>query len=129
MSGPVTLSGPFLQSLLQRQDFSNGVPKAFPQSVLLAKPLLAAAVGLGNGYIADFVEKQEQTDPAPLPLARRVVLLLEPTLQLVAETVSDAATGAYRFDGLNPAARFTVISFDHLHKFRAVLADNLAPKV
>ncbi|GEQ78188.1 hypothetical protein CTTA_5193 [Comamonas testosteroni] len=129
MSRPVTLSGALLRPLLQRQDFSNGVSKAFPQSVLLVKPLLAAAVGLGNGFIASTVEKQEQADPAPLPLARRVVLLLEPTLQLVAETVSDAATGAYRFDGLNPNARFTVISLDHLHMFRAVLADNLAPSV
>ena len=129
MSGPVTLSGALLRPLLQRQDFSTGVSKAFPSPMLLAKPLLAAAVGLGNGFIASTVEKQESTDPAPLPLARRVVLLLEPTLQLVAETASDAATGAYRFAGLNPQARFTVISFDHAHKFRAVLADNLAPSV
>lgn len=129
MSGkPITLTGPVFRPLLTPLDYSHGLPGRFPAAQLVSlKPLLAHAIGLG--YIASTVEKQEADDPAPLPLARRVLLLVEPSMQLVAETTSDAATGAYRFDGLNPAARFTVISLDHTHKFRGVLADNLAPSV
>lgn len=128
MSGkPVTLSGPLFLPLLQPLDFSHGLPGRFPGAqIALFKPLLAHAVGLG--YIADVVEKQEESDPAPSPVSRRVVLLVEPTLQQVAETWSDPATGAYRFDGLSMSARFTVVAYDHLRNWRAVIADGLAAK-
>lgn len=129
MNGPALLSGPaFLPLTLQPLDFSTGKARiAFWGTPLLLRPLLSGA--MGQGYIASTVEKQEAEDPAPLPIARRVLLFLEPTMQLVAETVSHADTGAYRFDGLNPDARFTVVALDHLHKFRGVLADNLAPTI
>lgn len=94
--------------------------------VALLKPLLGHAMGLG--YIADVVEKQEKTDPAPSPVSRRVVLLVEPSLQQVAQTWSDPVTGAYRFDGLSMSARFTVVAYDHLRNWRAVIADGLAAK-
>ncbi len=83
---------------------------------------------MGLGYIADVVEKQEKTDPAPSPVSRRVVLLVEPSLQQVAQTWSDPVTGAYRFDGLSMSARFTVVAYDHLRNWRAVIADGLAAK-
>lgn len=94
--------------------------------VALLKPLLGHAMGLG--YIADVVEKQEESDPAPSPVSRRVVLLVEPSLQQVAQTWSDPVTGAYRFDGLSMSARFTVVAYDHLRNWRAVIADGLAAK-
>ncbi|MEX8193624.1 hypothetical protein [Comamonas guangdongensis] len=126
MSGPALLVGPAFLPLLTPLDFSSSKPRmSLFGSAVLIKPLLSGAGGLG--HIASTVEKQEAEDPAPLPIARRVLLFLEPTMQLVAETVSNADTGAYRFDGLNPDARFTVVALDHLHKFRGVLADNLAP--
>ena len=128
MSGkPVTLSGALFRPVLPPPDYTHGLPGRFPETTLLAKPLLAHATGLG--HIASTVEKQEEGDPAPLPVARRVVLLVEPTLQQVAETTSDPTTGAYRFDGLSMAARFTVVAYDHEHTWRAVIADNLAPSL
>lgn len=96
------------------------------QRPVFLRPMLFHAAG--TGYIAATVTKQEQPDPAAIPVARRVVLLVEPTLQLVAETWSDPATGAYRFNDLNPEARFTVQAYDHLGQWNAVIASNLAPK-
>lgn len=121
----VTLIGMQRVPLLTPLNFLNGRPRQFPATVITLRPLLGPA--MGRGYIAESVFKQESSDPAPLPISRRVVLLLEPSLQCVAETWSDPLTGAYRFDGLNTEARFTVVSFDHTHHFRAVIADNLAP--
>lgn len=128
MSGkPITLIAPLFWRLLEPLDFSQGSPgRVLISPTALVKPLLTHAMGLG--YIADTVEKQEDNDPAPSPVARRVVLLVEPTLQQVAETWSDPATGAYRFDGLSMSARFTVVAYDHLRNWRAVIADGLAAK-
>jgi len=127
VTGPITLVAPLLVPLLTPQDWSPGSTRGMPPAApALLRPLLGHA--MGRGHIAATVKKQEQTDPAAIPVARRVALLVEPTMQHVAETWSDPATGAYRFDGLNPAARFTVVAFDHLHDWRAVIADNLAPE-
>lgn len=125
MTGPATLCGPVSIPVLAPVDFSSGTVRVRLLSPLLIKPLLSLAGGLG--YIESKVEKQEADDPAPLPIGRRVLLFVEPSMQLVAETFSHPDTGAYRFDGLNPDARFTVVALDHMHKFRGVLADNLAP--
>ena len=127
VTGPITLVAPLLVPLLTPQDWSPGSTRGMtPVAPALLRPLLGHA--MGRGYIAATVKKQEQTDPAAIPVARRVALLVEPTMQHVAETWSDPATGAYRFDGINPGARFTVVAFDHLHDWRAVIADNLAPE-
>lgn len=127
VTGPITLVAPLLVPLLAPRDWSPGVPRAVQSlSPLQLRPLLGHA--MGRGHISATVKKQEQADPAAIPVARRVVLLVEPAMQQVAETWSDPATGAYRFEGLNPAARFTVVAYDHLHDWRAVIADNLAPE-
>lgn len=128
MSGELlTLVGPLFWRVLPPHDFSHGLPGHFPGAqVALVQPLLSHAAGLG--YIADVVEKQVGDDTVPSPVARRVVLLVEPTLQQVAETWSDPVTGAYRFDGLSMSARFTVVAYDHLRNWRAVIADGLAAK-
>ena len=125
--GPVTLVDYATVRLLEAPDYSKGLPGKFiGAQPVLTKPLLAHAMGLG--YIAATVEKQVDNDPAPSPVSRRVVLLVEPTLQQVAETWSDPTTGAYRFDGLSMSARFTVVAYDHLRNWRAVIADGLAAK-
>lgn len=127
MEGPVTLVAAVVVQVLPPLNFSGGLPGRRDYSPLtFCKPLLAQAVGMG--YIASTVEKQVDNDPAPSPVSRRVVLLVEPTLQQVAETWSDPVTGAYRFDGLSMAARFTVVAYDHLGSWRAVIADGLAAK-
>ena len=77
----------------------------------------------GHGVIAGTVKEKGIPDQ---PLVRRVLLVSENTRLLVAETWSDAS-GAYRFEFIDPAQRYTVISYDHPHMYRAVIADNLHP--
>jgi len=77
----------------------------------------------GNHRITGTVkEKGPQTD---LPVSRRVLLLDERANFVVRETWSDAATGAYAFDYLNPDIQYLVIAYDHQQQFRAAVADNL----
>lgn len=59
---------------------------------------------------------------------RRVYLLRDRDQAVVDAQWSDPATGAYSFVGFDPAERYTVISYDHTHAFRAVIADNLTPE-
>ncbi len=79
----------------------------------------------GNGQITGTVKEKSQPDQ---PLVRRVQLVSENTRVLVAETWSDA-TGAYRFDLIDPNQRYTVVSYDHKQMYRAVIADNLRPEM
>lgn len=60
-----------------------------------------------------------------VPVKRRVLLFDERANVVVRETWSDAATGAYVFEYLNPAIRYLVIAYDHQQNFRATVADNL----
>jgi hypothetical protein len=92
-------------------------------------PLPAARKNIhfgGHGFISGTVKEQGHPDQ---PLARRVLLISENTNILVAETWSDAA-GNYRFEFINnePAQRYTVVSYDYKHLYRAVIADNLKPE-
>lgn len=79
----------------------------------------------GPGVIAGTVKEKGTPDR---PLVRRVQLISENTRLLVAETWSDAA-GDYRFEFIDPAQRYTVVSYDHEHLYRAVIADNLQPQL
>lgn len=79
----------------------------------------------GHGFIAGTVKEKGQPDQ---PLVRRVQLISENTSVLVAETWSDAS-GHYRFELLDPAQRYTVISYDYKQLYRAVIADNLKPEL
>ena len=79
----------------------------------------------GTGRIEGTVKEKGQPDQ---PLVRRVLLISENTNLLVAETWSDA-TGNYRFEFIDPAQRYTVVSYDHEHVYRAVIADNLTPEL
>src|SRR5579885_1954450 len=63
----------------------------------------------GHGVIAGTVKEKGQPDQ---PLVRRVQLISENARVLVAETWSDAS-GNYRFELLDPAQRYTVVSYDY----------------
>jgi hypothetical protein len=83
-------------------------------------------VFLGRGVIAGTV-KQKAT-PSNVPLRRRVLLLDETTNIIMRETWSDATTGDYVFDRIDPARRYSVITYDYAKNYRAVVADNLIPE-
>lgn len=78
----------------------------------------------GAGLITGTVKEKGQPDQ---PLVRQVLLYSENTHQLVADVWSDTA-GNYRFEWLDPAQRYTVISTDYRQMYRAVIADNLRPE-
>ena len=81
----------------------------------------------GDGIITDLVEQKAL--PTNLPLSRRVRLYEQRSGKLVAETWSDAATGAYSFANLNRSLKYTVLAYDHTSTYRAVIADNLSPSL
>ena len=81
----------------------------------------------GQGRIPGTVKKD--ADPADLPLRRRVRLIREIDGRVIRETWSDAATGEYLFTGVSEHETYTVISYDHAHEYRAVVADNITPDV
>ena len=79
----------------------------------------------GTGRIAGTVKRA--STPANIPLVRQVLLYCERTRCLVASTWS-APDGSYAFESIDRSGRFTVIAYDHLHEYRAVIADNLTPE-
>ena len=109
----------------------------FAESQIAPAPLATSLVGTiitwrdvefsGRGLISGTVKRD--ADPVDMPLRRRVRLHRDSDGQMVRETWSDAATGAYLFDAINEAYRYTVIAYDHLHDYRAVVADNLTPEL
>lgn len=81
----------------------------------------------GAGTIYGTVK--EQATPDNMPLRRQVLLLDETTNLIVRETWSDATTGAYTFANVDPNRRYSVITYDYTHNYRAVIADNLIASV
>lgn len=81
----------------------------------------------GRGFI--FGSVKEKMSPSNLPLHRRVWLMRERDGRVVRETWSDAATGNFAFEYIDERERYSTISYDHLHNYRAVIADNLQPTV
>ncbi len=59
------------------------------------------------------------------PVTRKVRLHRDVDGLLVDTVWSDAVTGAYQFDDLNPDISYTVLSYDHTQTFRAVVADRV----
>lgn len=76
----------------------------------------------GSGTVAGTVK--EKNTPANTPLARRVLLIEEASRMTIRETWSDAVTGAFEFRGVKQGVKYSTISYDHLHNYRAVIADN-----
>jgi hypothetical protein len=78
----------------------------------------------GNGRVSGTTKIKGSPD---FPTSRKVALFHEKTRRVVQEQLSDPVTGVYSFDYVDPTQRYTVVAFDHLHNFRAVIADNLTP--
>lgn len=102
-------------------------------------PALTSTITLGveTGCIADFTTgllgkgigrvrgtvKQKGTPDAPV--FRKVRLVRERDGLVIREQWSDRVTGAYDFQYVDELQTWTVISYDYLNNFRAVVADNL----
>lgn len=81
----------------------------------------------GNGKVTGTVK--EKNTPANTPLRRRVRLVREIDGLQIRETWSNASTGAYEFLQIDERHKYSVISYDHLANYRAVIADNLTPEL
>lgn len=79
----------------------------------------------GNGVVNGTVK--EKSTPSNIPLYRRVRLIDQRSGNMVAETWSNATTGAYTFANIDRSRKYTVVSYDHTGFYRAVIADNLTP--
>lgn len=78
----------------------------------------------GLGQVVGTVKNTPAT-----PVRRRVLLMNEATRVVIRETWSDAVTGAYSFTRIAMDASYTVVSYDHTHAFRAVVADRVTPEL
>jgi hypothetical protein len=79
----------------------------------------------GFGRVAGTVKVKGTPD---LAVRRRVRLVRERDGICVGETWSNATTGAYEFTGIDPAERYTVLSYDGPRVFRAAVQDNVTPE-
>jgi len=104
----------------------GGPLNAIPYTGAPGQPFYPPSWEYGRGFIANTVKKKG--DPVNLPLRRKVRCYRETDGVMVGETFSDAA-GNYRFDWLLTAYKYTVVSYDYEHTFRAAVADNLSPEL
>lgn len=88
--------------------------------------LLRDRIDGGFGQIVGTVK--EKSTPTNVPLRRKVRLFHELSGRFLRETWSDDA-GNYAFTGIDPTQRYTVVSYDYLQNYRAVIADNILPEV
>ena len=78
-----------------------------------------------NGGVGNIIGTvKEKNTPANTPLHRRVLLVDEASRITIRETWSDPITGAFEFRGVKQGVKYSTISYDHLHNYRAVIADN-----
>lgn len=77
----------------------------------------------GRFYIENVVDIFNSPDN--IPVSRRVVLMDERSRRIVRQTWSRASDGFYRFDNIRGDRAYSVVAYDHLHNYRAVIADNL----
>lgn len=80
----------------------------------------------GRGVVTGTVKNK--ATPANVPVVRRVRLYRDVDGVLVGETWSNDA-GAYAFSGLDPAATYTAISYDHTGLLESVCASGLKATV
>lgn len=133
---PPAISKPAPFGALSRKTFAYSEPsyaKRMVPPTLASKALTTApAAGLtalGSGYrglykIAGTVKAVGTPD---YPVGRLVRLFAEREGVLVDATWSDPTTGAYEFLNVKGGIRYTVVSYDYLGVFRAVVADNQLP--
>ena len=84
----------------------------------------------GAGFVAGTVKERPKGAPegSEVPVWRRVRLYDERRGACIAETWSDATTGAYRFDYVDMQRIYTVLSYDHNGVFSAEVANGLVPE-
>lgn len=79
----------------------------------------------GAGRIAGTVKVDSTPDYA---VWRRVRLFDRRNNALVRESWSNPVTGAYSFEGINPARTYVVIAYDHTGVFNAEIRDSVTPE-
>lgn len=96
-------------------------------AVLALFPWRRNVVFGGAGRVAGTVhERPDGALPGEeVPVRRRVRLVDEKSGLLVAETWSEAVSGAFCFPRVAMERRYTVLSYDHDNVFRAVVADRV----
>lgn len=102
------------------------VPPAISYKFAGTSTKLYDAIHGGNGRISGTVKIKGTPNYA---VHRKVRLFRELDGMLIREIWSDPTTGAYSFDYVSTAYRYTVVSYDYQHNFRAIVADNLTPEV
>ena len=84
----------------------------------------------GAGFVAGTVKERPKGAPegSEVPVWRRVRLYDERRGACIAETWSDATTGAYSFEYIDMQRIYTVLSYDHNGVFSAEVANGLVPE-
>lgn len=108
------------------QFFSESLPFAGARDTSRPR-LLRDMQYAGRGQIVATVK--EDHDPLDLPVRRRVRLFRDRDGVMIRETWSDATTGAYAFTEIDENERYSVVAYDHLENYRAVIADRIQPTV
>ena len=101
------------------------------QKMAFAPGILTRDISRGGaGFVAGTVKERAKNAPegSEVPVRRRVRLYDERQGTCIAETWSDATTGAYRFDYIDMERIYTVLSYDHNGQFVAVAANGLVPE-
>lgn len=79
----------------------------------------------GSGRITGTVKEVGTPDHA---VRRRVRLHRMIDGLLIREVWSDAVTGAYAFNNIDPTYKFYVVSHDHILNYNAIIKDNIIPE-
>lgn len=131
---------PTVGPLIPLGQHTGGNPLFYPQGRIEGIPiprgeLLLHFDGLfSNGPAGRFFPRigsisgktERQDGPSKFPYPTRVFLIDQRTNALIMETFA-AADGSYTFNGLPVDQEFTVLAYDYLRNFRAVVADRVTP--
>lgn len=77
----------------------------------------------GIGWVQGTVKRKGE--PRDVPLRRRVRLHDKRDMRLIRETWSDAETGVFRFDNIDPSVPFIAITYDHTGRYCALGDDSI----
>lgn len=100
-----------------------GTPALSYKSITTSSVVFDAIHG-GNGRVSGTTKVKGTPN---VPVHRRVRLHRDVDGLMIREQWSNPVTGAYSFDNINTAYKYTVVTYDYEHNFRAVIADNLTP--
>ena len=117
----------FDTALMSRQMLGGGTL----QKMAFAPGILTRDIYCGGaGFVAGTVKERPKGAPegSEVPVWRRVRLYDERRGACIAETWSDATTGAYSFEYIDMQRIYTVLSYDHNGQFVAVAANGLVPE-